>query len=99
MNTQVFAGLLSDSTQLAKVMLGFETCIQASFAIDGAKITDAEIKRRFNICAQIFKQLRGDLSWGVTRILDKLPEYLRAELDGVQWEPDKRSCWIPSDGR
>ncbi|TMQ08612.1 MAG: hypothetical protein E6J90_39830 [Deltaproteobacteria bacterium] len=43
-------------------------------------------------------QLRGDLGWGLQRVLDHLPHYFRCELDGQPWEPDRRTCWMPEDG-
>jgi len=61
-------------------------------------MTQAEVRRRFGICERLFRQLRGDLHWGLTRVLDHLPTYLRYELDGQPWEPDARSCWMPDDG-
>jgi len=72
--------------------------IEKSFAQDGARVTQSEVKRRFELCARIFKTLRGDLHWGIERIEGHLSEYLRAELDGRTWEPDKREVWIPGDG-
>lgn len=65
---------------------------------DGGTTTMLEIRRRRQLCWEIAKQLRYDLGWGIARIADCLPHYLRLELDGVNWEPDKRQCWIPEDG-
>lgn len=92
-----FTSLISEE-QLGTVTAGFHDTIAMSLALDGASPTQSEVKRRFNLCVEIFKQLRGDMKWGVTRILDHLPEYLRAELAGETWEPDERQCWISSDG-
>lgn len=94
-----FASLLTNQAELSRVTLAFEKTIRASYESHPVRhSTQAEISRRFEICARIFEQLRGDLEWGLERIFDKLPEYLGAELNGSTWEPDKRTCWMPSDG-
>ena len=83
---------------LARVVLGIEHAVAKSFEDDGARMTGDEVRRRFGICEKLYRQLRGDLDWGVQRVLDHLPQYLRCELDGVPWEPDHRTCWMPGDG-
>jgi hypothetical protein len=89
---------LVEQDQLARVVLGFEHAVTRSFETDGARMTDAEVRRRFGICERLFRQLRGDLGWGLHRVLDHLPHYLRCELDGLRWEPDSRTIWMPEDG-
>jgi hypothetical protein len=89
---------LIEQDQLARVVLGFEHAVTRSFETDGARMTDAEVRRRFGICERLFRQLRGDLGWGLHRVLDHLPHYLRCELDGLRWEPDSRTIWMPEDG-
>jgi len=84
--------------QFACAMLGIEQAIERSFRADGARVTNAEVRRRFEICERLFRQLRGDLGWGMQRVLDHLPGCLRCELDGVSWEPDHRTFWMPEDG-
>jgi hypothetical protein len=84
--------------QFARAMLGIEHAIERSFQSDGARMTQAEVRRRFDICERVFRQLRGDLGWGLQRVLDHLPGYLRCELDGAPWEPDRRTLWMPEDG-
>ena len=93
-----FKELVGSPANLGKTILGIEMAITSSFAIDGSTMTTSEVKRRFGICERLFKNLRGDLGWGIERIIDHLAEYLRYELDGVVWEPDKRSCWMTGDG-
>lgn len=73
--------------------------VEGSFGVDKSTTTRAEVKRRIDICWNIAKILRYDLGWGITRIEDHLAHYLRCELDGDDWEPDKRRCWMPSDGQ
>ncbi|TAJ75041.1 MAG: hypothetical protein EPO42_14375 [Gallionellaceae bacterium] len=104
MDYGVFASLVTED-QVAKVVRGFEAAIMASFATDQARlpvvstrelrITHAEMKRRTEMCMRMFKELRGDLKWGVDRILDRLPAFLRCELDGIPWKPDDRTIWTP----
>ena len=90
---------LVNEQQIGRVADGFYRAIALSFgAGDWKRATRSEVKRRFDICDRIFSQLRGDLGWGIERILDNLPEYLRCELDGISWTPDRRTVWLPSDG-
>lgn len=84
--------------QVGRVMLAIERAITRSFAEDGSRATGDEIRRRFALCERLVRQLRGDLGWGLQRVLDHLPKYLRCELDGVRWMPDARTVWVPSDG-
>jgi len=86
------------ANDLARLTLGIEHAVSHSFATDHARMTGAEVRRRFGICERLFRELRGDLGWGLVRVLDHLPEYLRCELDGMPWEPDRRTCWMPGDG-
>jgi hypothetical protein len=90
-----------------KVILGIEKAVADSFKEDkkpgqiilvtgptNRETPREEAKRRAKICIKIFKDLRGDLSWGIDRILDSLPKFLRMELDGVSWEPEaQRASW------
>lgn len=98
----VFRGLIADDL-VGRVTNDFIEVIGKSFAEDQKRsgkpirMTQAEVKRRFDMCAKIFALLRGDLHWGIQRITDHLPIYLRAELDGKPWEPDQRQCWMPGD--
>lgn len=85
--------------QVGRVALAFERAIARSFREDGARMTGDEVRRRFRICERLFRHLRGDLGWGLQRVLDHLPGYLRAELDGIPWQPDTRTVWVPADGQ
>ena len=90
---------LVERNQLATALGGIERAVVNSLTEDGARVTRDEVRRRFCICERLLRQLRGDLHWGLTRVLDHLPRYLRYELDGQPWEPDARSCWMPEDGK
>lgn len=89
---------LIDTAQLGQVLHVIEKAVMDSLDADGARLTAAEVRRRFQICERLIRQLRGDLGWGLQRVLDHLPHYLRCELDGQPWEPDRRACWMPGDG-
>lgn len=101
-------GELANLTQDQKRIVTQAVCraVQASFQEDQRRIgrprsinvTSDETKRRGNICLKIYRELRGDLEWGLQRAIDHLPQYLRSELDGVPWEPDQRKVWAPGDG-
>jgi ribosomal protein S14 len=91
-----FSSLIEDR-QISTVVLGFEKAIAKSFEDDKSTQTRSEVKRRFEICRRVFKELRGDKGWSVQRILDHLPTVLRCELDGQPWTPDDRLVWMPSD--
>jgi hypothetical protein len=83
---------------LERAVTGIERAVTRSFEADRARMTRAEVRHRFAICERLFRQLRGDLGWGLDRVLDHLPHYLRCELDGQTWEPDARTFWMPGDG-
>ena len=103
----MFASLVTED-KVGKVVIGIEAAVAQSFMEDaqpgriiivhgGNRITQAEIKRRGEMCIKIFRVLRGDLKWTVERILDHLALYLRKELDGVTWEPEaRRASWFGS---
>jgi len=91
-----FVDLVSEE-HVARVTLAIECAIADSLQTDGGRPTAAEVRRRFAICERVVRQLRGDLRWGLQRVLDHLPRYLRCELDGVAWTPDEREIWVPED--
>lgn len=86
----VFAKLLLDDNQISTAVKGFEEAISISFKTNPVNhLTQGEIERRFAICADIFQNLRGDLKWSVAKCADALPTYLKCELDGVPYSPEK----------
>jgi hypothetical protein len=91
-----FLDLVSED-QVARVTVAIERAIADSFTADGTRMTGSEVRRRFVLCERLVRQLRGDLGWGLGRVLDHLPHYLRCELDGVAWTPDARAGWVPED--
>jgi hypothetical protein len=84
--------------QVGRVSIAIERAMVQSFREDGARMTGDEVRRRFSICERLFRRLRGDLGWGLQRALDHLPRYLRCELDGIPWQPNARTVWVPADG-
>jgi len=91
---------LVPADKVGQVTLFFEHCITQSFVTDQIKasITEAEVKRRFQIVDKIFGQLRGDLHWSLDKIYELAPQYVRDELDGVKWEPAKGASWVVPGG-
>ncbi len=103
MDAAPFAGLIEDQRTLVKVQLAIENAVLTSFGQDQNRVTvprklrmtQAEVKRRTNICIRIFRVLRGDMSWSWMRCVDYLSRFLRMELDGQSWEPDGHAMWAP----
>jgi hypothetical protein len=89
---------LVEKDQIGSVTLVIERAVSESFEADGARMTGDEVRRRFCICERLIRRLRFDLGWGLQRVLDHLPHYLRCELEGQHWEPDSRTIWMPADG-
>lgn len=87
-----WAKLLSED-QVGRVTRGFIEVISLSYRTSPGRQTQNETKRRFDLCAAAFEEMRGDLQWSIERCLDELPPALRARLDGTPWKPDKRSSW------
>ncbi len=44
-----------------------------------------------------FKVLRMEKKLSIERCVDELPKALRAELDGLPYQPHARSLWMPED--
>jgi hypothetical protein len=90
---------LIDEGTLGQVTRRFHEAIEKSLepgAHPMRHLTQAEVKHRFNLCADIFSKLRGDLKWGLQRILDNLPRYLNDKIAG-KFMPDARTVWAPGD--
>lgn len=92
--SRTFLDLVSEE-QLAVVTAAIEAAVAKSFDADYSRVTRAEIRYRFTICERIIRELRGDLKWALPRVLDVMPNYLRAELQGTAWSPDDRAMWMP----
>ncbi len=102
MPTELLDVLDGDTANFQRMCAGVADVIEQSFQRDRLMliqpiVNDTERRRRLALCEKIIRTLRGDMKWSLTRILDHLPEYLRAELDGESWEPSTRESWI-TDG-
>ncbi len=94
-----FADLV-ERNDIGRVVLAMEETIAASFIADKSRITQAEVKRRAEICRDIFGELRRDLKFNVDRVLQLLPKGLRCKLDGIPWKPEEeRAIWSPSTSK
>lgn len=97
-----FLDLVRDEAELHGVFNAIFGIVAQSFRNDAARNgaehaqrvqTEAEMKRRADICGRWFRVMRGDLHWSKPRILDELPRALQAELDGGTYTPPERSLW------
>jgi hypothetical protein len=85
---------------LGVLVNGITDAMWSSFKREGIQVaSDTEKRRRFTICMDWAVTLRGDLKWGVQRIVGAMPEILKAELSGTKYVPSQRQCWIPADGK
>ncbi len=73
------------------------SAIDASFAEDKARLTQAEVKDRFDKCVSIVAEMRNDLGWSWTRINDNLSLALRCKLEGTDWTPPSHDSWITDE--
>jgi hypothetical protein len=92
-----FAGLVG-SGDVGRVTRTFHEAVAKSFEDDKSRITGAEVKRRFNFCCEIFRELRGDEKWSVQRCLDHLPKFLRCKVDRQPYDPKKVGLLWSPDG-
>lgn len=83
--------------KVPELAAGIERTIIKSFDFDGSRMTTREIKRRFGLCETYVLEMRADKGWSIQRIVDGMPKFLRSKLDGIPWEPDNRSLWLPGD--
>lgn len=84
-----------DAPSFGRLVLGIGASVELSF-LDGARTTRSEVRRRVDMSWELVKRLRGDLKWSVEKILDHLTAYLRCELDGVPYNPERvNGLWRP----
>ena len=85
---------LLDIKTRARVADAITKAIGASFVThDQAVQTDAEVKRRFEICLELAQVMRNDLKWSWVRVCDALPQALNDVLTDGEWVPPARSAW------
>lgn len=98
-NDKKILSLFPAGDMLGDLTTGLMKAIHQDFKRRG--VTDPkqeEIKRLFTFLTDWAITLRGDLKWGVVRIIDSFPAMLIAEAGGTRWEPPTRSVWIQQDG-
>lgn len=95
--TSPLVELTKNPAQLERVARGVTAIVTNSFVDRPCMATTAEIKRRGNICIELFKELRRDCGFSVERCLDVIPGALRAKIDGSMWEPPTGNTWAGSD--
>lgn len=93
MSSSPLLDLVRDQAQLGRVMRVMMNVVAQSFAQDKARATAAEQRRRCDLCIRLFRVMRAECGYSVTRALDEMPIALRSRLDGGTWEPSKRSAW------
>jgi hypothetical protein len=108
MNKQAALSQMLKPADRARVEQTFLKVIADSFQTDvlrsahptaTVKTTHDEIKRRTNLCYDLFMMMRKDVGYSTHRALDMLPFGLRSELDGTPWVPPPVDrSWSPSQG-
>lgn len=93
-----FAELVIDKQSGLRVMEAICTALEDSFAEDEKRLgktfrqriqTNAEVRRRADICCKWFRILRAECRYSTSRAISQLSHALRTELDGGQYEPPK----------
>lgn len=98
-----FSDLVYNQEDLKNVALTFMHTIKKSFYEDRNRdgrvpsVTEAEIKRRYQICEAHFRDARGGVGWSLQRALDTLPIALRAKLDGKDFTYSAHQGWAVPD--
>lgn len=91
--------LLKDPATLGRVTASIETTIAKSFETHAMRhMTQAEVKRRFDICLKWFRSMRVESFFSNERACSELPAALAAELNGGTFTPSTRAVWMPEDG-
>lgn len=98
-----FADLVRKPEDLQRAAIGFIRAIENSFVQDQERSvltilkTEKEVNRRFQICEEWFRVMRGDLGYSVDRACDFLPLALRSTLDGTPFDPPSgNGGWAPA---
>lgn len=91
-----FLDLLDVQTR-ARVADAITSALATSFEFDHARQTDAEVRRRFEVCLKLAAIMRHDMHWSWSRICDTLPDALRSMLDNGEWVPPTRNAWHTTD--
>lgn len=88
---------LLGTAALGHVTRGIQAAISKSFRTHPVRHrTDAEVKRRFEICIRWFKAFRFEKKYSIERSVDEMGHALAADLSGVDYAPKRdRAVWAP----
>lgn len=91
------SSLVSDPATLGKLTKRITAELAKSFTTNPvAHKTDAEVKRRFEICTKWFLVLRFEKKASIPRSLDEMSRALLCELNKQPYEPrTERALWTP----
>lgn len=90
-------------TFMAGICRVVEQSFQHDAQLKGVKAvnkTGDEVRRRTRMCAEVVRDMRlGEVPHSWQRILDELPNALRAKLDGLQHSAERKSgfLWVPPE--
>lgn len=88
--------LIEDPAELASVTASIYLAIERSFVTHPMrKFTEAEVKRRFEICIKWFRELKA-VPFTTRRTLNEIPIALRAELDHRPYSIPTSVLWSPT---
>lgn len=92
--------LFGQGSDLGKITNGIFSAVAKSFTRQKIEApARTEIKRRFELIMNHALMCRGDLKWGLERIVGAMDAMLEADANGSRWEPSERSVWVQQDGR
>lgn len=88
---------------LGRLTRGIHEAVERSFQDDKGRmrtdITQWEIRDRVTACVKQAKMMRGDLKWGLDRIVGQMDEVLRCHLAKTDYKVPTRALWMPEDGQ
>lgn len=93
-----FAEMVKSPQDALRVRNAICKALEASFAEDENRLgemfrrriqTEAEVRRRADICGKWFRTLRAECGYTTSRAISVLDQALRTELDGGTFEPPK----------
>ena len=87
------AALVHTPGELASASRKLLTAVASSFATNGGRQTQNEIRRRSQIAIKAFEVCRSDLHFSVTRSCDEMLLAILANLGDFAWEPQMGQSW------
>jgi len=90
---ETILSLFPPGPDLGRLTNGVTAAVHRSFEQQSMRNpTNDEVKRRFEICVKWALTFRGELKWGIQRIVDELDNVLRSELLGTPYQVPTRQC-------